>query len=273
MSILRVLLPLMTVLTGIMLAASPLTAQDQPRYGAGTGGMAASPAGSGTGASFEGSVPAEKGTPGVLSLPLRRAIELGLANNLGLLLTKEGVLSARGQRWVELSKLLPNLSSSATAHHLKESLAITGITLPGVPAVVGPFNFYDARIFLSQRIFDLEAIKRSQAAAHELSAAELSEKDARELVVVAVGAAYLQTLADFARVETVRTQVVTASTILDRAVELLAPKLEILNSNQAIRNAFQMVLAMAMDEATAASQLRIAINKLTRRWGRRGRRQ
>ncbi len=37
--------------------------------------------------------------------------------------------------------------------------------------------------------------------------------------------------------------------ILDRAVELLAPKLEILNSNQAIRNAFQMVLAMAMDEA------------------------
>ena len=220
MSILRVLLPLMTVLTGIMLAASPLTAQDQPRYGAGTGGMAASPAGSGSGASFEGSVPAEMRTPGVLSLPLRRATELGLSNNLGLLLTKEGVLSARGQRWVELSKLLPNLSSSATAHHLKESLAITGITLPGVPAVVGPFNFYDARIFLSQRIFDLEAIKRSQAAAHELSAAELSEKDARELVVVAVGAAYLQTLADFARVETVRTQVVTASTILDRAVEM-----------------------------------------------------
>ena len=86
--------------------------------------------------------------------------------------------------------------------------------------MVGPYNFYDARISLTQRIFDLEAIKRSQAATLEVSAAELSEKDARELVVVTVAAAYLQALAGYARVETVKSQVVTASSFLDRAVEL-----------------------------------------------------
>ena len=216
MSVLRCLLALAPAAAAILLAVAPLAAQEPDSYGAGAGGAAVSYSGD----SFRGSVPVDKGAPGVLPLSLRRAIELGLSNNLGLLLSREGVLSARGQRWIELSKLLPNLSSSASVHHLKESLAITGISLPGVPTAVGPFNFYDARVFLTQRIFDLEAIKRSQAAAHEVSAAELSEKDARELVVVAVGAAYLQALADAARVETVKSQVVTASTILDRAVEM-----------------------------------------------------
>jgi outer membrane protein TolC len=216
MSLFRLLLALAPALTGIMLTVAPLSAQEQNSYGSGVGGMSAAS----SGASFQGSVPAERGTAGVLPLSLRRAIELGLANNLGILLSKEGVLSARGQRWIEFSKILPNLSTSASVHHLKESLAISGISLPGVPAVVGPYNFYDARVFLTQRIFDLEAIKRSQAAAHELSAAELSERDARELVVVTVGAAYLQALADATRVETVKAQVVTAGTILDRAVEM-----------------------------------------------------
>ena len=203
------------ILLLIVLTVAPLSAQEQARYGTGPGGTTSASA-----ASFQGSVPAEQGTPGVLQLSLCRAIELGLANNLGLLLSREGVLSARGERWIELSKLLPNLSTSASVHRLKESLAISGISFPGVPAVVGPFNFYDARLFLSQRLFDLEAIKRSQAAAHEVTAAEFSEKDARELVVVAVGDAYLQALAGYARVATLQSQVVTASTILDRAVEL-----------------------------------------------------
>jgi outer membrane protein TolC len=213
MSFFRELLALVSAMTIVLLAVAPLAAQDNSYR---PGATASAPAAG----SFQGSVPAEKATVGVLGLSLRRAIELGLANNLGLLLQKEGIHAARGERWIELSRLLPNLTSSASMHHLKESLAITGISLPGVTPVVGPFNFYDGRVFLSQRIFDLEALKRSRAAAYELSATEFSEKDARELVVVAVGAAYLQVLADYARVETVKSQLTTAATILDRAVEL-----------------------------------------------------
>lgn len=181
----------------------------QPLHGAGSAGPG-----------FDGSVPAAKETPGVLPLSLSRAIELGLANNLGLLLENEAIRLARGQRLVELSRLLPNLSLSGSVHHQKESLAPTGISLPGVPAVVGPFNYFDTRITLSQTILDVAALKRTQAAGHEVEAARLTEKDARELVVLSVGAAYLQALADQARVATVRSQLVTAKTILDRAVEL-----------------------------------------------------
>lgn len=186
------------------------------------GGAAAQPPETGSTAAvgFQGSVPRVEPVAGTIPLSLGRALELGLANNLGLLLSDQGVAAARGERWIALAQLLPNLSGSASAHHLKESLASTGITLPGGPAVVGPFNFYDARLFLSQRIFDLSAIERERAAAHQVRAAEFTEKDARELVVLSVGAGYLQALAAQARVETVRAQRATAQTMLEHAVEL-----------------------------------------------------
>lgn len=167
-----------------------------------------------------GSVVAEKQQAGILFLSLDRALEMGLRNNLALLLSQEEVKSARGQQWQELRKLLPNLNSEGTIHRLQENLAITGISLPNVPAVVGPFTYYDLRVSLSQRLFDLEAIRRYSASRYGKTAADLSAQDARELVVVAVGATYLQTLAAQARVETVRTQVTTAETILNRAMEL-----------------------------------------------------
>ncbi len=207
----RGLLIFFAAMTGISAAAASLSAQEGSSYG--IGGQTGSP----TAAQLEGSVPGESKIAGVLVLSLQRAMELGLANNLGLLLSKEGLVSARGRHWQELSRLLPNLTSSASFHRLQESLAITGINFPGVPAVVGPFNFYDARIFLSQRLFDLEAIKRSRAAAYELDAAQFSQSDARQLVVVAAGAAYLEALTGYARVESLKAQVITARAILDRA--------------------------------------------------------
>lgn len=171
-------------------------------------------------AGIAGSVVAGPAKAGVMPLSLREALQLGLTNNLGLLLRREGIQSARGQQWAELRKLLPNLNGEGSVHRLKENLAITGISLPGAPTVVGPFNYYDLKLSLSQRLLDLEAIDRTRAARFDLKAAELSEQDARELVVVAVGAAYLQVLAGQARVETVRTQVGTAQVILDRVVQM-----------------------------------------------------
>jgi outer membrane protein TolC len=203
----------MALFTALLVAAEPLSAQQS---GIGTAGLGSSY----NSAEFQGSVPMAKQPSGVMNLSMHQAIELGLVNNLGLLLRREGVRTARGKRWLELSSLLPDLTSSASFHRLRESLAITGISFPGVPAAVGPFNYYDARVFLSQKIFDLEAIRRAQAAGHELEAAEFAEKDARELVVVAVGAAYLQTLAGTARVETVAAQLQTANATLQQAVEL-----------------------------------------------------
>jgi hypothetical protein len=53
---------------------------------------------------IQGSVPG-KLVPGVLPLSLEEAIELGLKQNLGALLSSNGIQFANGQRWEQLSAL------------------------------------------------------------------------------------------------------------------------------------------------------------------------
>src|SRR5689334_20446027 len=60
---------------------------------------------------FNGSVPQGTATADAMPLTFKDAIDLGLKNNLGLLLQSDNTLAARGQKWKELSELLPNLSA------------------------------------------------------------------------------------------------------------------------------------------------------------------
>ena len=60
---------------------------------------------------FAGSVPT-KLVPGVMSLSLQDAIDRGLKQNLGALLSSAEIGSARGRRWEQLSALLPHVEAA-----------------------------------------------------------------------------------------------------------------------------------------------------------------
>ena len=64
---------------------------------------------------FTGSEPEGKAASEVLQLTFQDAIERGLRNNLGLLLSGDQTIMARGERWKELSNLLPNLQARVQA--------------------------------------------------------------------------------------------------------------------------------------------------------------
>ena len=168
---------------------------------------------------FTGSVPSGPATSEMLKLSFSDAIDRGLKQNLGLLLSSDSALSARGDRWKELSNLLPNLSAQGLEASQQESLAQFGFRIAGVPRVIGPFNYLDMRAFLTQSVFNWNYIQKERAAVQNLKAAEFTYKDARELVVLAVGNSYLQAIAGEARVETTQAQVKTAQTLYDRAVD------------------------------------------------------
>src|SRR5215470_16440955 len=174
---------------------------------------------------FQGSVPAGKASPETLALTFADAINRGLQNNLGLLLSGDNTLSARGQRWKELSNLLPNITTttleamqetSLAALGLKNALAVPGVQLPNV---VGPFNYFDTRIFLHQSVLNLNYLEKERGAAFNVQSAQHNYRDARELVVLAVGNGYLQALAGGARVDTARAQVDTAQALYNKAVD------------------------------------------------------
>jgi len=171
---------------------------------------------------FASSVPA-KPVSGVIPISLQEAIDRGLKQNLGLLLSSSDVRSARGERWQQLSALLPHVTAAPYVNVSQINLQEQGISLslPGakLPSSVGPFSYFDARVAVTQSLFDWKSINKERAAAQNLKSTEYSSKDARDLVVLAVGFTYLQAIADEARVETADAQVQTAQALYDQATD------------------------------------------------------
>jgi outer membrane protein TolC len=90
-----------------------------------------------------------------------------------------------------------------------------------IPPVVGPFGVFDTRAYLTQSVFNWKLIQQTRSDAQQVRAAEYSYKDARELVVFAVASAYLQTVADSARLETALAQQDTALALSRQAEDQL----------------------------------------------------
>ena len=72
---------------------------------------------------------------------------------------------------------------------------------------------------MTQSLFDWKSINATRASGQSLKSAEYTFKDARDLVVLAVGYAYLQAIADEARIETAEAQVETAKALFDQATD------------------------------------------------------
>jgi outer membrane protein TolC len=132
-----------------------------------TGGASTPSAPSPSTSPYQGSVPG-KLENGVIPVSLQDAINRGLKTNLGLLLSSQDVNAARGERWKKLSALLPNVSATSYVDGSQVDLAEFGFSFkfPGVtiPSVVGPFGYYDARAYVTQSLFDLNAINKKRAA-------------------------------------------------------------------------------------------------------------
>jgi outer membrane protein TolC len=93
--------------------------------------------------------------------------------------------------------------------------------VPGfsIPTIVGPFNFFDLRATLTQTVIDRTALNNYRSSAETLRANQFFAEDARDLVVLAVGGAYLQVIAAKAKVDSERAQLETANALYQQALE------------------------------------------------------
>ena len=171
-----------------------------------------------TPASFQGSVTAGTVSPQPLDLTLDDAIQRGLKNNLGIILSGTQTASARGQKLSQLQELLPKVDFNAQEALMQVDLAAQGLRIPGFPTIIGPFGYSDLRATLNWSLLNLNSLHNYMAEKHNFAAAQLSADDARDMVVLTVGNAYLLVLADQASVTSVKAQVATAKVSLDQAV-------------------------------------------------------
>jgi outer membrane protein TolC len=198
-------------------------------------------------ASFRGSIVRDKATAGVLDLTLDDAMQRGLKNNLGLVLQSSNEKGANGQRLQELQALLPTVRGEASIEVQQINLAAFGLRFPGLKPIVGPFQVVDFRAYLTQNLVNVQALENYISARHNFEAAKLTAQDARDLVVLTVGNAYLLCIADAARIDSVKAELDTSNVSLKQANDAheagTSPRLDVLRAQVDTQNVQQNLIA------------------------------
>lgn len=200
-----------------------------------------------TSGSFQGSVPQGKSTGQTIGLSLDDAIQRGLKANLGLILSGTQTAAARAQRLSELQSLLPGIDFNGKEAVQQVNLAAEGFRFSGFPTVIGPFGYMDIRAYLNWSVVNVPSIRNYLAARHNFNGAQLSAQDARDMVVLTVGNAYLLVLADQSSVTSTEAQVATAKVSLDQADASheagTAPLLDVLRARVDYQSLQQQLIA------------------------------
>jgi outer membrane protein TolC len=157
-----------------------------------------------------------------MDMPLGEALDRGLRYNLGLLLSSQGSEQVRAERARVLSALLPNLNA-----HVAESAQQINLLALGVPAnffngispIVGPFDIFDTRAAATENL-SLSGLRAFRASHENFLASQSDVRNARDLVVLFVGAGYIRALADQARIATIQAQLSTAQSLYQQAVDM-----------------------------------------------------
>lgn len=180
-----------------------------------------------------------------LRLTLRNAIEKGLQANLGVLVADTRVQELVGTRTRRLANLLPRVRTQSYVNLQNRNLRAFGISLPGVPDVVGPFSNFDFRVYGEQNLFDLQTYHTWKASIRQLDAGKLDYQDARDLIVRSIAGLYLTAQSASARVEAAHARVNSADALYKLAkdkhdvgtatgVDTLRAQVELANEKQSL---------------------------------------
>jgi outer membrane protein TolC len=158
-------------------------------------------------------------------LSLRDAIARGLEYNLGAVGLTLAMRQAHGQMVAVRSALMPNLNGSLSENVQQSDLKAAGFRFsspfPGfaIPSIVGPFNYFDLRARLTQTVADFTAWNNYRSAKETLRADQFFAQDSKDMVVLAVGGAYLQVIAARARVASAQAQLATANALYEQTAQ------------------------------------------------------
>ena len=156
------------LLAGMVTTSRPLISQQLPAQIPGQQSTAPTPG------SFQGSVTAGQATDQVIGLSLNDAIERGLRNNLGVILSGTQTASAKAQKMTDLQPLLPDVEFNAHEAVQQVDLAAEGLRIPGFPTIIGPFGYTDLRGNMTWSLLNIKSLRTYMAAKHGFRAAELS---------------------------------------------------------------------------------------------------
>ena len=204
--------------------------------------------------SFQGSVPQGTASATPIPLTLNDAINRGLKANLGLLTNEQSSLEVRAERLRALSGLLPKVNGQLSMTEQQINLQALGFLFSfppsfgiSIPHIVGPYSYQAALANATVPLFDFNAISNFRASRENVKASLLSVKNARDLVVQAVSNAYLEIIADGARITATQAEIDADNAVYTNAVRRhdagVAIALDVLRSQVELKQRQQALVA------------------------------
>jgi outer membrane protein TolC len=200
---------------------------------------------------FAGSIPQGKATADVIELSIEDALNRGLKYNLGLYFSDRATEQSRAAQLRALSELLPVVNGSVTEEIQKINLKAFGFTFGGFPSSVGPFSLFELQAGGHWNPLDLHYISGVRAAAQNVKASQFAYRDARDAVVLAVGANYLLTIAYESRVTAAQAELQSAQALYQLAVDQenagLAPNIDTLRARVQLQTQISQLIQAQND--------------------------
>ncbi len=223
---------------------------------------------------YLGSVPS-KNTGTRIELSLKGSLDRGLRYNLGLIESNQASSDVRAERLRALSAMLPQLSADGRQGYQNLSYKEIGLKLPSIPGLPalpltsGGFGYQDARVSLTQSLYSAGLRNEYRARKSDEQASVLSIQDSRDVVVFAVGIAYMQVIASAARVETARAQLASAGELdqqtANRVKNEVSPEIDSIRSQVERQSAEQRLTnatnQLEKDKLTLARIIGLAIDQ------------
>ena len=200
---------------------------------------------------FTGSLPQGKATDAVIDLTVQDALDRGLKYNLGLYFSERATEQTRAARLRSLSNLMPVVNGAFTEEEQRINLKAFGFTFPGFPSSVGPFGLTELQATGSWTPLNMHYISNLHAASQDVKATQFSYRDARDTVVLAVGANYLLTIANESRVTSAEAELKAAQALYQLAVDQenagIAPQIDTLRARVQLQTQ-QSILIQAQND-------------------------
>jgi outer membrane protein TolC len=198
-----------------------------------------------------------------LRLTLGDAIRRALGTGTQAELARSNEELARIARSEALNALLPQADAKLMRYNQSINLATFGFSLPGVPAVVGPFNVTDAQLAAAVQVFNMAALLRYQSLQSSANASHFQSEQAENDVAAAVARLYLM-------VQRAQTQIAARQADIALFTRLLqtsqdefkagtGTRLDVAQANVQLARARQALLAAQNDRQNAALALLNAV--------------
>lgn len=200
-----------------------------------------------------------------VQLNLQQAVHMALKQNPSVQIAVLNLAESHEQSNIALSHLLPQADFNVSDRAMRENVqANIGLSIPGVPKAVGPFQVFQVGSTFSAPIFDLSLWRRWQASRKNISSADAQRLSVREQIVLLVVSQYLDCLRSAAEISAAQAQVDLAQALYDQASDMekhgAATSVDVLRANVELQNEKQQLIIAQTNQKIALFGLAKLLN-------------